>query len=385
MDSAVGKAAQRSEAGFPTAAGGRPIVPGPSKAVTKRGRRRLLEVSPNSRRSRRTPSSSNSQDREIFMDESITTFIGIDVAKHSLEAALAPQGKSVAVSYDTKGLQELLRQLPASGTCLIVVEATGAYHRTVVAELVSAGHQVAVVNPRQVRDFARGFGVLAKTDRIDAQILARFAQQVQPRVLAPESEKQVELQEFVSRRRQLIELRTSERNRLEAASSKAIRKNIQKLISWLEKQIGQIDKDIVTLLKSDDDWRNKASLLEGVPGVGTVVAASLLADLPELGRLSRKEIAALVGVAPFNRDSGRFHGKRSIWGGREHVRRVLYMAALTARRANPVIRRFAQRLEREGKHFKVVMTACMRKLLVILNTIIQTNTHWSPKISTETT
>ena len=313
------------------------------------------------------------------MDDSITRFVGIDIAKRSLDVCILPERESCSLSYDDDGLKQLLRQLPPKGTCLIVMEATGGYQRRLVAELVEAGHDVAVVNPRQVRDFARGLGILAKTDRLDASVIARFGQQVRPRIVEKQPEKMVELEQLVGRRRQLVELRTAENNRLETITVKAVRKSIQQVVKLLNKQIDQIEQDIFALVESDDDWKDKANLLRSVPGVGPVTAVSLLAELPELGLLNRQEIAALVGLAPFNRDSGRFRGKRSIWGGRASIRSVLYMAALTARRCNPAIKSFSQRLEAEGKEFKVVITACMRKLLVILNSMVKSNSHWDPK------
>ena len=312
------------------------------------------------------------------MDESIRHFVGIDVAKQSFDVCIFPEEKRLSLSHDEDGLRQLRRQLPKEGTCLIVIEATGGYQRRLVAELAEAGHRVAVVNPRQVRDFARGLGILAKTDRIDAALIARFGQHVRPRTIEKTPEKQAELEQLVVRRRQLVDLRTAESNRLETISVKSVRKSIQQVVNLLNKQIERIEKDILALLESDDDWKEKRKLLDSVPGIGPVTIASLLAELPELGLLNQQEIAALVGLAPYNRDSGRFHGRRSIWGGRASVRSVLYMAALTARRCNPVIRRFAQRLEAEGKLFKVVITACMRKLLIILNTMVKNNTHWSP-------
>lgn len=313
------------------------------------------------------------------MDGSTTTLVvGIDVAKHSLDVAFLPQGEPLTLAYDADGLQQLKGQLSEPGTCLIVVEATGGYQRRLVAELCDQGHRVAVVNPRQVRDFARGLGILAKTDRIDAMVLARFGQHVQPRCLAPVPEKQAELQQLVSRRRQLVDLRTAEKNRLETISSQSVRKSIQQVINLLNKQIQRIENELAALLESNDDWSDKSQLLQSVPGLGPVAASTLLAELPELGQLNRQEVSALAGLAPFNRDSGRFQGRRSIWGGRASVRSVLYMAALAARRSNPLIRRFAQRLEAQGKPIKLVLTACMRKLLVILNTMLKQNTHWDP-------
>ena len=313
------------------------------------------------------------------MTISITSFVGIDVSKDSLDVAFLPEGIPLKVDYHTKGLLELQRKLPPAGTCLIVVEATGGYQRRVVAELLEAGHLVAVVNPRQVRDFAKGIGVLAKTDRIDASVIARFAKDVRPQSVAKTSENQTQLVELVTRRRQLVELRTSERNRLEHPTTKSVRKSVQQVIDHLTKQIIKIEKDILVLVESHDDFQGKGGIIASVPGVGAVTVASLLAELPELGLLNRQQISALVGVAPFNRDSGKLKGNRVIRGGRKTLRNVLYMAALSAMRSNPAIRPFAKRLKDNGKPFKVVITACMRKLLVILNTLVKTNTHWSPK------
>ena len=313
------------------------------------------------------------------MTQSITSFVGIDVSKHSLDVAFLPEGKPLTVEYSTPGLLELSRHLPPAGRCLIVVEATGGYQRRLVAELIEAGHLVAVVNPRQVRDFAKGIGVLAKTDRLDASVIARFAQDVKPRAIAKTSENQTQLAELVTRRRQLVELRTSEKNRLEHPTTKSVRKSVQQVIDHLNKQITRIEKDILALVESHDDYQGKGGVIASVPGVGVVTVASLLAELPELGLLNRQKISALVGVAPFNRDSGKLKGRRVIRGGRKDLRNVLYMAALSAMRSNPAIREFAKRLKDNGKPFKVVVTACMRKLLVILNTLVKTNTHWSPK------
>lgn len=314
------------------------------------------------------------------MESTSHAWVGIDVAKDSLDVCLLPTEHHFTVTNDGDGCQQLIDQLPAAGSCRVVLEATGGYQRRVVAALIAAGHDVAVVNPRQVRDFARGLGILAKTDRLDARVIARFGQQANPRSIEISSENQAELRELVTRRRQLVEFRTAERNRLETSSAKIVRKNIRHSVEQLEKQIRQLEDAIGKLIESDPQLSCKAALLETVPGVGPVTTTSLLVELPELGRLNRQRIAALVGVAPFNRDSGKFHGRRAIWGGRAAVRSVLYMAALTARRSNPLIREFAQRLEAAGKPFKVVITACMRKLLVILNTMIKSNLPWNPKI-----
>lgn len=311
------------------------------------------------------------------MDSTSHACIGIDVAKDSLDVCLLSTERHFTVTNDETGFQQLVDELPAAGTCRVILEATGGYQRRVVAALVAAGHEVAVVNPRQVRDFARGLGILAKTDRLDARVIARFGQQVHPRSIEITSEKQTELRELVTRRRQLVEFRTAEQNRLETSSAKIVRKNIRHLVEQLQKQIRQLEDAIGKLIESDPQLSCQAALLETVPGVGPVTTTSLLVELPELGRLNRQQIAALVGVAPFNRDSGKFHGRRAIWGGRAAVRSVLYMAALTARRSNPLIREFANRLEAAGKPFKVVITACMRKLLVILNSMVKFNLPWN--------
>lgn len=311
------------------------------------------------------------------MDGSNTTFVGIDIAKGSFDIAFLPEGQPLTLPNDQDGFQQLLGHLPPAGTCLLVVEATGGYQRQLVAELLDAGHHVAVVNPRQVRDFARALGILAKTDRIDAQVLARYASHLQPPSAEKTPEKQTLLQEIVARRRQLIEHRTAEKNRLQGALSGTIRQSIRRSIDQLNKQIQKLERELLALIKADPQWKAKADLMQSAPGVAQGTSTTLLAELPELGQLNRREIAALVGLAPFNRDSGRFRGKRAIWGGRASVRSALYMAALSAKRCNPVIQAFAQRLEAAGKPFKVVITACMRKLLVILNALLKTNTPWT--------
>jgi transposase len=316
----------------------------------------------------------------MFMESTSHTLIGIDVAKHALDVYLARQDRCLTVKNSTAGFKELLDALPTAGSCLVVIEATGGYQSRVVGALVAAGHRVAVVNPRQVRDFARSLGILAKTDRLDARVIARFGEHARPRTVEVSSEKQAELRELVTRRRQLVELRTAEQNRLETTLTKVVRKNVRHLLEQLDKQIRQLEEAIGQLVENEPELSSKAALLKTVPGVGPVTVTSLLVDLPELGRLDRQQVAALVGVAPFNRDSGKFHGRRRISGGRSAVRSVLYMAALTARRSNPLIRAFAQRLEAAGKPIKVVLTACMRKLLVILNSMLKNNLPWNPKL-----
>jgi len=311
----------------------------------------------------------------------LSTFVGIDVSKKSLDVATLPAGNPRTFSHDAKGRRQLLEQLPQPGTCLIVVEATGGYERLLVAELVTAAHLVAVVNPRQVRDFAKGLGILAKTDRIDAVVIAKFGQHVKPRPLAEVREKQGELDQLVTRRRQLVNLRTAEKNRQGMAHSQPVKHSLQLVIDLLNKEIKRIEKMILALVESDDEWKGKADVISSVPGVGPVTTSTLIAEFPELGQVNRNQAAALAGLAPFNHDSGTFKGKRVIKGGRRSVRNVLYMAALSAKTHNPVIRKFAERLENEGKLPKVVLTACMRKLLVILNAMLKTNTRWNPRIA----
>jgi transposase len=307
------------------------------------------------------------------------SFVGIDVSKHKLDVARRPNAERREFAYDADGLKALIDTLKTWGSIFVVLEATGGLERVVVAELASADIDVAVINPRQVRDFARGVGKLAKTDPIDADVLARFAEIVRPASSQKIPEKQRELQELVTRRQQLIVIRVAETNRKGTASSKLTRRSLEKMIKTLNSQIAELDAAIAKLVWNDEDWRRKAELLQSVPGVGDVTSRNLLASLPELGKLNREQIVALAGLAPYNHDSGKLKGKRSIWGGRADARQALYMAAVTARRCNPAISAFAQRLESAGKLFKVVITACMRKLLVILNTMLKNNTPWMDK------
>ena len=313
------------------------------------------------------------------MDASTTisnvSFVGIDVSKSKFDVVILPEGTRLTCSYDSQGISKFLAQLPRHD-CLVVLEATGGFERRLAAELIDAGHQTAIVNPRQVRDFARGLGVLAKNDRMDARVLAVYAQHVKVRLLEKRSAKQDELTALVVRRRQLVALQIAESNRLEQVAVKSAIKSIRHVLDVLRKELKNLDAEIARLIEANDDWRNKAELLQSVPGVGPGTSASLVAELPELGKLNRQQIASLVGLAPFSRDSGRFRGQRSIWGGRGSVRTALYMAAFNARRCNPIIRAFADRLQQAGKRSKVILTACMRKLLVILNTMVRNQTAW---------
>ncbi|CAN5889759.1 IS110 family transposase [soil metagenome] len=306
------------------------------------------------------------------------SFIGIDVAKAHLEFACRPSGETGAVPNEEDGIRELITRCQALAPTLIVLEATGGYEAAVVAALAAAGLPVVVANPRQVRDFAKATGQLAKTDALDAQVLALFAERVRPGPRPLPSEAVQALDALLTRRRQLLGMLTAERNRLLVAPP-AVRRDLQQHIRFLERRVRDADAELHTAVKASPAWRVKDDLLQSVPGVGRVVSLTLLAELPELGRLSSKEIAALVGVAPLARDSGTLRGKRLVYGGRAPVRAVLYMAALVASRRNPIIRAFYQRLRAAGKPAKVALTACMRKLLIILNAMMRSGTPWRPE------
>jgi len=315
---------------------------------------------------------------------SATTFVGIDVSKQRWDVHLLPTEQSFSFEAGDEGLQQLRELLKTHTRCFIVLEATGGYEERLIGELMDAGHEVARVNPRQVREFARCLGLLAKTDRIDARVLALFAQMIQPRRCEKQPENQRELDALVTRRRQLLGMKAMEQKRLHQVKAREVRKSVGHMLDQLRAQIRLVDTEIARLIDDNQDWRVRAERLASVPGVGRVTSQTLIAELPELGQLNRQEVAALVGVAPFNRDSGKFRGTRTIWGGRGSVRAVLYMAALAARRSNPVIRRFADRLKQAGKPTKVILTACMRKLLIILNTMLRNQTDWNPKLALET-
>ena len=309
-------------------------------------------------------------------------YVGIDVSKATLEVADRPDGTTQQVANDEAGIRALVGELGAASPALVVLEATGGYETAVVAALAAAGVPVVVANPRQVRDFGRATGQLAKTDRIDAQLLALFAERVRPTPRALTDEFTQALQALLTRRRQLLEMLIAERNRLEHAP-RPVQRGITQHIRWLEKQLARVDNDLDDTIESSPVWRAKDDLLQSVPGVGPRMSRTLLGDLPELGTLTRKQIAALVGVAPHARDSGTLRGRRTVWGGRATVRSALYMSALVASRFNPVIRTFYQRLRTAGKPPKVALTACMRKLLIILNAMARTNTHWNASTATE--
>jgi transposase len=306
------------------------------------------------------------------MDEA-RRYVGIDVAKAILYVFIRPTGAVFSVTNEELGIQQLCRKLET--TDLVILEATGGLEVPVASALATAGIAVAIVNPRQVRDFARATGRLAKTDRLDAEVLARFGELVKPAVRPLADEQAQALEALITRRRQLVEMLMAEKNRRSRAP-KVLYRSIDEHIRWLEKRLSGLDEELGTMIRDTPLWRERDELLRSVPGVGNVLSRTLIAHLPELGALNRKQIAALAGLAPFNRDSGSLRGSRCIWGGRAQVRRVLYMATVAGIRSNPAIRAFYLRLRAGGKHAKPALTACMRKFLVILNAMLRNKTHW---------
>ena len=302
-------------------------------------------------------------------------FVGIDISKTRLDVAVRPTGSAFTVSYDETGITTVVQRLRPLSPVGIVLEATGGLEVLLSGALATAGLPVAVVNPRQVRDFARATGRLAKTDALDAQILAQFAEAVQPACRPLPDASTQQLSALITRRRQLVEMLTAEKNR-RGSAPRVMRTNIQQHIEWLQQHLAQLDQELTTAVQASPIWREHDELLQSVPGIGPVVTRTLLAELPELGTLTHKQIAALVGVAPLNRDSGAFRGKRRVWGGRATVRAVLYMGALVAARHNRVLKAFYQRLRQAGKAPKVALTACMRKLLTMLNAMLKHRTSW---------
>jgi transposase len=308
-------------------------------------------------------------------------FVGIDVSKARLDVALRPGDESFSVTNNQRGLATLVKRLQKLCVSRIVLEASGGYEIAAASELAAAGLPVAVVNPRQVRDFARATGRLAKTDALDARVLAHFAELIQPQArLLPDAQSR-ELMALVARRRQVVEMLTAEGNRQGRAGA-SLTRAIAAHVRWLRKQLGELDVVLEHAIRRSPAWCAKARLLRSVPGIGSVTVTTLLAHLPELGTLNRRAIAALVGVAPFNHDSGKLRGTRTIWGGRAQVRAVLYMSTLVASRRNPVVQAFYARLLAAGKKPKVALTACMRKLLVILNTMLRDQTPWTAETVT---
>jgi len=305
-------------------------------------------------------------------------FVGIDVSKASLDIAVLPEERVWRVEREEASIAGLVKELRTLAPSLIVLEATGGLESPLTAALATAGLPVAVVNPRQARDFAKATGRLSKTDALDAQVLARLGQTLRPPVRVLKNEETQELEALLTRRRQIVEMLTMEKNRLPSAGQR-VRKDITAHIAWLTKRLKDVDGDLQSAIEASDFWRIKDDIIRSLPGAGKVLSTTLLASLPELGTLNRRQIAALVGVAPFNCDSGTMRGSRHIWGGRAPVRSVLYMATITAIRCNPVIRDFHGRLRAAGKKPKVAITACMRKLLTILNSMVRSNTPWQPQ------
>ena len=312
------------------------------------------------------------------------TIIGIDVSKTALDVWIHPEGRTWRCEYTEEELAHLAPELGRLQPSRLIIEATGGLETPLASELCAAGSPVVVVNPRQVREFARASGRLAKTDRLDAELLAQFGSVLRPPVRPLPDPALRELRALVSRRRQLIAMQTQERNRQGQAPSRVV-EQIGQHITLLGTHIDQLDRDIAGLLRDNAHWQARARLLRSIPGVGPTLTASLIAQLPELGQATHKEIAALAGVAPFNRDSGTMRGKRSVWGGRGQLRGVLYMATLVATKCNPAIRACYQRLRGAGKPAKVALTACMRKLLIICNAVIKNETPWNPALALVTT
>jgi transposase len=303
-------------------------------------------------------------------------YVGIDISKLTIDVDLYPISAPRRFANNEEGREEAREWLQPQSPALIVMEATGGLESPVAALLALSGLPVAVINPRQARDFAKAIGMLAKTDAVDALVLARFAQAIRPPVRELKSEEVQGLEAVITRRRQIVEMITAERNRLYSASPR-IAKQIEQHIDWLEQRLDEANDDLQDLIKKSPIWQNKYDLLTSVPGIGRVVACTLLAELPELGLLDRRQISALVGVCPFSRDSGSHRGKRMIWGGRSSVRAALYMAALCATRFNPTIKKFYQRLITAGKQKKVAIVGCMRKLLTCINAMIKSNSCWN--------
>ena len=302
-------------------------------------------------------------------------FVGVDVSKDKLDVAVYPNKQTFNVDNDQSGLDELVKKLQALEPSLIVFESTGGYELLAVTTLHAARLPVVIINARQIRDFAKSVGKLAKTDKIDAQVISHFASAVRPELRPLKDKVTQELTAMVTRRRQIVEMIVAESNRLDSATKQS-RRDIKTHIRWLKKRLAQIDTNIKGQIRKSPIFVNKDKILQSTPGVGPTTSATLISGVPELGTMDRKKIACLVGLAPLNRDSGRLRGRRMIWGGRAHVRSVLYMSTLSAIQFNPIIRQFYNRLREAGKCNKVAMTACMRKLLTILNAMVRDQRCW---------
>jgi transposase len=303
-------------------------------------------------------------------------FVGIDVSKAHLDVHVLPSGESFRVGHDDAGFVTLIARVRPLTPTVVVLEATGGYEVTVAAALAGAGLPVAVINPRQIRDFARATGQLAKTDALDARVIALFAEAVRPIARPLPDDQARALGDLVARRRQLVDMLTAEQNRHRLLRDRGLQRDLEAHITWLDAALGRLEADLTTLIRSTPIWREADALLRSVPGVGPVTSCALIADLPELGHLDRRRIAALAGLAPVARDSGTFRGRRMIVGGRAHVRRSLYMATVAAIKYNPVIRAFFHRLVAAGRPGKVAVIAAMRKLLTILNAMLRDRRPW---------
>jgi transposase len=315
------------------------------------------------------------QDRVLEDVMETNVFVGVDVSKDSLDVAIGAQKDIITFANDQKGVDSLVKKIRRIDAQLTVFESTGGYELLAASSLAEVGLAVVIVNPRQVRNFAKATGILAKTDAIDARVIAHFAEAVKPEVRPLKDRQTSELTALVTRRRQIIEMIVAEKNRLKLAN-KRNKKDIKDHIQWLEKRLDKIETDIGKMIQSSPIWRCKDDILRSVPGIGPITSATLICDLPELGVLSPKKIAMLAGLAPLNCDSGKYKGRRRIWGGRGSVRSILYMATLAAIRCNPAIKGFYQRLIAAGKCHKVAATACMRKLLIIANAMLRDQTLW---------
>ena len=308
--------------------------------------------------------------------ENIAQWVGIDVSKATLDVYIRPMGKALKIANSELEISHLVKELKSYDLNLIVLEATGGLETELIIQLQAALLPVALINPRQGRDFAKATGKLAKTDAIDAQILAHFGEAMKPQVLKIEPEEGRTLSELISRRRQLVEMQTAEKNRRTRARGQALA-DIEEHIQYLDQRLEKFNQEIEQLTQTNQQWIDKVNLLKTAPGIGSVISTTLVSDLPELGQLTAKQISRLVGVAPINHDSGQHKGKRMINGGRAHVRATLYMGAVVAMRHNPVIKAFNERLVERGKSKKLALTACVRKMLVILNAMVRDNQPWS--------
>jgi transposase len=359
------------------------LRPGVHDAVLERDRMGPRSSIPNSRLNVPMPrDSSNPQEREAAMQHDPSkpdegkAVAGVDVSKASLDCFIDRTGNTLSVANDPDGRTLLIAQFRKLNVGLVLIEATGRYHRRLAADLLAAGIPVAVVNPRRAREFARSIGKLEKSDRIDARVLAQFTRAMDHPTLVRPPQQQTELDDLVSRRRALVQLRIAEKNRMGEDQPKLARTQSRKMLRLIEQQIEDLDRAIAKLIERNDDWKNKHQIITSVPGVGDATANQLIADLPELGKLNRQQIAKLVGVAPLACESGGWHGKRRIHGGRTKIRSALYIAAFNAMKYCERFTRMARKLEEAGKPFKVIVTACMRKLLVTLNQMVKTNTHY---------